>query len=105
MNTGEVDIASQVQGFFGFTCVTSFVFRMVDIALIGGGLVLLALLIWGGLEWIMAGSDKGKIEGARNRLVNALVGIAIVAASFAVWKVALSFFGIDISNICAAKPF
>ncbi len=104
--TGEtVDIGSQVQGFFGFKCIMDFVFRMVDIAIIGSGILLLGFLIWGGMEWLVSGGDKGKAESARNRLTNALIGVAITAAAFAVWKAALTFLGIDLSNICSTTPF
>lgn len=105
-NSGTIDIASQVKGFFGFTCIADFVMRIVDVAIIGGSILLLAFLVWGGLEWLMAGSDKGKVESARNRLVNALIGLTIIVVSYAVWRVVLYFFGISAPNICAAEnPF
>jgi hypothetical protein len=36
-----------------------------------------------GLQWITSGGDKGKTEEARNKIVNAVVGIVIVASSYA----------------------
>jgi len=102
---GLVDIAAQTEGYFGFTCLTELVFRMVDLALIVAGILLLVLLIWGGLDWAMSGGDKGKIETARGRIVNAVTGIAVVAAAFAAWQAALYFFGIDVSQICTPAPF
>lgn len=105
MNSGTIDIAGQVKGFFGFQCISHFVFRLVDVALIGGGLLLLALLVWGGIEWITSGGDKGKVESARNRITNALIGLTIVAAAYAFWLIVLYFLGIDVSNICTTSPF
>lgn len=106
VTTGEtVDIASQVEGFFGFKCVTELIFRLVDVAIIGSGIILLAFLVWGGIEWTMSGGDKGKVESARNKLVNAVIGVAIVAAAFAIWKAVLYFFGIDVSQVCTKTPF
>lgn len=49
-----------------------------------GGLAFLLYFVIGGLQWILAGSDKSKLENARNRMVNGLVGIAILAASIAI---------------------
>lgn len=47
--------------------------------------LLLAFLyfILAGLQWITSGGDKSKTEEARNKIVNAFVGILIVASSFA----------------------
>ena len=101
----KVDIGSQVQGFFGFTCITHIVFRVVDVAIILAGIMLLAFLVWGGIEWLTSGGDKGKIENARSKITSALIGVAVVAASYAIWKLALTFFGIDAPNICSDNPF
>ena len=103
-STTEVDIGSQVNSFFGFKCIQHFVFRIVDIGIILSGILLLVYLVWGGIEWLTSGGDKGKVEAARNRIVSALVGLAIIAASYAAWPLALTFFGIDLTNICSANP-
>lgn len=51
-----------------------------------GGLALLIMLIIGAIEWITAGGDKGKIESARNRMTQGVIGMlalmAITAISF-----------------------
>jgi len=99
-----VDIGTNVKSFFGFTCIQHFIFRIVDISIILAGLLLLVFLVLGGVEWLTSGGDKGKIENARNRITSALIGVAIIAASYAVWNLALTFFGVDLANICSATP-
>src|SRR5690348_16000181 len=32
-----------------------------------GGLAFILFFLWGGLEWIMAGGDKGKLEAAKGK--------------------------------------
>jgi hypothetical protein len=49
-----------------------------------GGLAFLLYLVWGGIEWLMAGDDKGKIEGARLKITQAIIGLTILVGSFAV---------------------
>ncbi|MBI3954713.1 hypothetical protein HY333_01580 [Candidatus Collierbacteria bacterium] len=49
-----------------------------------GGLAFLLYLVWGGLQWLTAGGDKGKIEEAQHKITNALIGLAILVLSFAV---------------------
>lgn len=53
------------------------------------------MLLWGGLEWILSGGDKEKVEGARKRIVNALIGLAILAVAFAILKVFGVFTGFE----------
>lgn len=67
----------------------------ISVAIILAGILVFVFLVWGGLEWIMSGGDKGKVEAARNRIVNALVGLAIIAASWALIKMIGYFFGIQ----------
>lgn len=50
-------------------------------------------LIWGGIEWITSGGDKGKTENARNKITAAVIGIVILAASFAILQLVLYFLG------------
>ena len=103
-STQEVDIGSKVSDFFGFKCITELVFRMVDAAIIGAGILLLVYLVYGGVEWLTSGGDKAKIESARAKITNALIGVAIIAAAYAVWIIVLTFFGINAPDICSANP-
>ncbi len=57
------------------------------------------MLIMGGYAWITAGGDKAKVEEARTRITNALIGLAIVASAFALIALVGNFFGVSISNI------
>ena len=51
-----------------------------------GGLAFLIFFLWGGLEWIMAGGDKQKIETAKNKITQGLIGLAILAGSLVIIK-------------------
>ena len=55
-----------------------------------------AMLILGGYGWITAGGDKAKVEEARNRITNAIMGLAILASAFAIYKLVDKFFGIGL---------
>jgi hypothetical protein len=67
----------------------------VSLAIIIAGVLVFAFLVWGGIQWITSGGDKTKTEEARNRITAALVGLAIVAASWALIKIISYFFGVD----------
>lgn len=56
-------------------------------------LLVFMYLIWGGIEWITSGGDKGKTESARNKITAAVIGLIVVAASFAILQLVLNFLG------------
>lgn len=74
------------------------------VALIIAAILVFVFLIWGGIQWITSGGDKGKTEEARNRITAALVGLAIVAAAWAVVQLVSTFFGIDIFGGTKSLP-
>jgi hypothetical protein len=79
----------------------------IGLALLIAALLVFVYLIWGGIQWITSGGDKGKTEEARNRISSALVGLAIVAAAWAIIQLVGYFFGIDIfgGNVPIPRPF
>lgn len=52
-------------------------------------------LMVGSINWITAGGEKGKLEEARNRIINALIGIIILASMWAVMSLVAQFVGLD----------
>jgi len=63
-----------------------------------GGLAVLIFLIWGGVSYLTSGGDKARIESARDRIISALVGLAIIFASAAIAKFVEDQFGISLLN-------
>lgn len=70
----------------------------LQVALIVAAVLTFAYLIWGGIQWITSGGDKAAYEAARSRITAALVGLAIVAAAWALMKLIGYFFGVDVFN-------
>lgn len=81
--------------------------RVISLAFIVAGILTFAFLVMGGIEWLTSGGDKTKTEQARNRITAAVVGLAIVAASWALMKLIAYFFGVDVfeGNINIPKPY
>lgn len=69
------------------------------------GLFLLAFitaffyLITGAMHWITSGGDKTKLEEARNRIVHSVVGIIVVASSWAIISLVGQFIGLDLEHL------
>jgi len=57
------------------------------------------MLITGAIQWISSGGDKQALESARNKISNALVGIVILFAVFAIINLIETFFGINIMTL------
>ena len=68
-------------------------------AIIIAAILTFAYLIWGGIQWITSGGDKAKYEEARNRITAALVGLAIVAAAWALMALIGYFFDVEPFNL------
>ena len=52
-------------------------------------------LMIGGINWITSSGDKAKIETARNRIINSLIGLIIVASIWAVVTLIFPVFGLS----------
>lgn len=70
----------------------------ISLALLVVALVFFFILIMGGLKWVMSGGDQKNVEAARNQITNALIGLAIVFATFAIMKLIETVFGISLLN-------
>lgn len=64
-----------------------------------GGVVFFIMLLIGGVQWITAGGDKGKLQEAQERITQAGIGLLVLFASWAVIKLVETVFGIQILNI------
>lgn len=76
----------------------SFVSKSFSAVLLVAGLATFMYLVYGGIEWVMSGGDKGKLESARGKITNGVVGLAIVASAWAVYLIIDYFFGIGITK-------
>lgn len=82
----------------GFATLGNAVSNILTISFAIAILVVLIMLIWGAFEWITSGGDKDTVAKARGRIVNALIGLAVLAVAFALAKVAGQFLGFDITG-------
>lgn len=72
---------------------------VLQVVLIISVLLVLFQLVLAGVNWITSGGDKAKTEGARSRIVAAIIGLVIVAASWAIFIFVLQLIGIDPNTV------
>ncbi|MBI4008684.1 hypothetical protein HY357_00450 [Candidatus Roizmanbacteria bacterium] len=66
--------------------------RLINLFLIVAGLAILIYMLWGGFDWVTSGGEKEKVEKARNKITNAVIGIFIVI-------IALTLFNVIAGNV------
>jgi hypothetical protein len=81
---------------FGIFDIGTLISRIIRFAMVIAVILAFIFLIWGGIQWITSGGDKSANEAARNRITAALVGLAIVAASWAIITLASQLLNIPI---------
>lgn len=71
---------------------------VLNVVMLIAAVLVFAYLIFGGIQWITSGGDKGKAEEARNKITAAVIGLIIVAASYAVINLVVNFLGFSDFN-------
>jgi hypothetical protein len=78
--------------------LTFLITNLLEAALVIAGLLLLLYLIWGAIEWITSEGDTSKLESARNRITQAVIGMIVLSAVIAIFKLVQGFLNITIIN-------
>ena len=68
----------------GISTIMIFGIRM---ALIFGSILVLFYLLWGAFDWITGGSEQEKLDKARQKMTNAVLGIVIMVAALGIFSV------------------
>jgi len=80
----------------GVTFFQDLIPALITLGFVGGSLIFVFFLITGAITWMTSGGDKGKLESARGRLSNAIVGFVLLLVVFALIQIIEKFFGINI---------
>jgi len=86
---GRLDIPEQGYA----SSMGSLISSILNLVMLVAALLVFMYLILGGIEWITSGGDKSKTEGARNKITAAIIGLIVLAASYALLQLALTFLG------------
>lgn len=57
------------------------------------GIVLIFMLLWGAWDWMTSEGDKEKLDSARKKIINAIVGIVLFSIAFALIQILGQFTG------------
>jgi len=83
----------------GGTIIGTLISNIVGLLFLFGFLLSLLYLLMGGLQWITAGGEKAQLESARNKITNAIIGLIVVAATYAIFTLVGQFLGLDVTKL------
>jgi uncharacterized membrane protein (DUF485 family) len=64
--------------------IRTIIIEIVNIALTMLGILFLVLIVFAGYQWMTSGGNEDSITKARKRMVNAIIGLVIVLASWTI---------------------
>jgi len=70
--------------------------KILNIVVVIAALLVFMYLIWAGIEWITSAGDKGKLENARNKITQSIVGLIVLASVVALFIMIQSFLGLEV---------
>lgn len=83
----------------GAPALGAFIGSIIGLLIIAGFVIAFFYLLIGGFDWITSGGDKAKLESARDKITNAIIGLIVVAASWAVMTLVGDFVGITFPDL------
>jgi len=98
----DINITPETNSTFGgLTSLTAggIISGAISLVLVLVALVFFFILVIGGLKWITSGGDEKKVAAARAQITNALIGLVIVFAAWAIMSLLGTVFGINLTNL------
>lgn len=95
---GKIQPPDALKGFLakdptGAGAISQFLSNFVVLIFSVAGIVLILMIVWGAFDWIISEGDKEKVASARNKIINAIIGIILFSIAFAIIQVLGTFTG------------
>lgn len=88
----------------GFASLSNFIQNALLLVFTVGAFIVLLMLIIGAYEWMTSGGDKEAVGKARTRIINALIGLVILAIAFALVNLIGVFTGLNLKDLTVPGP-
>lgn len=93
-NIPGVEHAGSADGGFGV-----WLGQILKIILVIAVLLVFVNLIMGAIEWITSGGDSGKLQKARDRILQSIIGLVVLTLSLTIMLAIQGFLGIDVLRV------
>lgn len=88
-----INIPTPATGFSGD--FGSLINALLTWAIAIGGIVTLSFILMGGFNYVTAGDDADKAEGARKTITNGVIGLIIIASAFIIFRLLSSLLNLN----------
>lgn len=99
----RTNIDSSARSLFPIKTIDQFVPTLVEAALVLGSVIAFIWLLWGGIEFIMAGGNQDRTKSSKEKISQAIFGLGILASVWVIWKLLTYFLGITSSPSGAVR--
>lgn len=93
---GPFGLKPATSGTTALTQITSTISSVIGFMTIAAGIWFLFEMLFAGYEWISAGGDAKKLEGARERITHGFLGLLIIVAAWALLAIVGQLLGTDL---------
>lgn len=83
----------------GVKIIQLFINNFITLALVIGAIVAFALFFIGAINWITSGGDREKLQAAQKKVTNAIIGLVVLFAIYAIIRFIGSVLGIDLLTL------
>ena len=90
-------LSTNLQALNGSEFVSRFFPMLVTIFFVIGAIIFVFVFLLGAIQWINAGGDKGKLESAKDKITQAIIGIFVLLSVFAIINLVEIFFDTDLT--------
>ncbi len=97
-------LGADVEGAKSGNTFASYFITIWRAIIVVGALALLFNLINGAIEWVTAGGESSKVQHARQKMTNAVVGMIILAGTFAIVSFISNLFGFNLLQLTIPTP-
>jgi hypothetical protein len=88
--------SAEASGVTAVNNLEAFISNLIGVLTLVGGLMFIFYFVMGGLNWITAGGEKGKIDKARNQMVEGVIGMIVIVISYGVIGIVGAFLGLNL---------
>lgn len=71
----------------------------LGLIMIFAAIICFIFLVTGGMSWITSGGDKAAVETARNRIMNAIIGLILILSVWAIINLLFPMLGLSFPAI------
>jgi hypothetical protein len=88
------ELGTDTTGAESGTLFTTYFIRVWDGLITLGALLVIIYFLWGAIGWITAGGDSAKVQKARDRMVQSIIGLVLLVGAFTlIGFISRTFFG------------